>query len=1163
MKKNLKILILEDDQHDADLLNRELKKSGLSFTSAIVQTRAAFEDALLTFNPDLILSDYSLPSFDAATAFRIKQNKFPHIPFIIVSSIIGEENAVELIKNGVTDYVSKDKLFSLLPKINRALTDAEERKEKEIIAEKLKVQAAALIFVNKELVFQNEEKENRASELVIANKELLFQNEEKEKRAAELVIANKELLFQNEEKEKRAAELVIANKELVFQNEEKENRAAELVIADKELAFQNVEKENRAAELVIADKELAFQNVEKENRAAELIIASKELLFQNEEKENRAAELVIANKELLFQNEEKENRASELVIANKELLFQNEEKENRAAELVIANKELAFQNEEKENRAAELVIANKELIFQNEEKEKRAGELVIANIELAFQYEEKEKRTADLIIANEKLNKSAELLQKNLKEIFYYNYALDESAIIAITDQKGIIKKVNNNFCKIAKYSEEELIGQDHRIINSGYHTKEFIRDLWVTIANGQIWKGQFKNKDKNGNFYWVDTTIVPFLDEQGKPYQYLAIRVDITNRKEAEEYLVQYTAQLETANKELAFQNEEKEKRAAELAIANKELAFQSKEKENRAAELVIVNKELAFQSKEKENRAAELVIAYKELVFQYDEKENRAAELIIANNELGFQNEEKENRAAELIIANKELAFQNEEKENRAAELVIANKELVFQNEEKENRAAELIIANKELAFQNEEKENRAAELIIANNELGFQNEEKENRAAELVIANKELAFQNEEKENRATDLIILSGDLKVQQEELKTANKELHENAQLLINQEEKVRIINEDLLLLNQQLEERVEQRTKALAVSEKQFRDMMETIPQIAWTNTIDGEATFFNQRWYDYTGLDYDNSKGWRWLSVVHPDDLQSTLDEYKLILKNNAGGEFQNRKRRTDGIDRWHLIRLMPIKNEDGKVQLWTGTATDIHELKLLQQQKDDFISIASHELKTPITSLKASLQLLNRIKNEPTADMLPGLIEMANKSLEKVVILIKYLLDASNVNEGQLRLNQKLFTLSHVINECCHSFSIEGTSAIITEGDMELEVYADAERVNQVVINFVTNAIKYAPQSKEIRIRIEKVNEMAKVSVIDKGSGISTEKLAHLFDRYYRADNSGSQYSGLGLGLYISAEIIKKHGGQIGVNSELGNGSTFWFTLPTKHSA
>lgn len=418
---------------------------------------------------------------------------------------------------------------------------------------------------------------------------------------------------------------------------------------------------------------------------------------------------------------------------------------------------------------------------------------------------------------------------------------------------------------------------------------------------------------------------------------------------------------------------------------------------------------------------------------------------------------------------------------------------------------------------------------EKSIADEKLKFQ-------AAELLTANHELLLQDKERDKYT--------------QELRLANE-------LLTEQREKVKSINQELSQLNTELEYRVATRTKALAESESRFRNMMETIPQIAWTNSVKGDVDYYNQRWYDYTGLEPAQNTINHFTKVIHPDDFKETLNQFGLLHQQLDGGEFQIRLKREDSAYRWHLIRLMPIKNVEGTLLQWVGTATDINELRILQQHKDDFISIASHELKTPITTLKASLQLLDRMKNNPSR-MLPNLVNQANKSLEKVYMLIEDLLNTSKANEDQLQINPRKFNLLKVIKECCDSLPANANFSINVKGDATLEVHADIARTEQVLINFVNNAIKYAPDSKVIEVSVESLIGMAKVSVIDRGVGILPQNLRFLFDRYYRINHGGSEYTGLGLGLYICAEIIKKHNGTIGADSELGVGSTFWFTLP-----
>ena len=390
-----------------------------------------------------------------------------------------------------------------------------------------------------------------------------------------------------------------------------------------------------------------------------------------------------------------------------------------------------------------------------------------------------------------------------------------------------------------------------------------------------------------------------------------------------------------------------------------------------------------------------------------------------------------------------------------------------------------------------------------------------------------------------------------MKVQQVALQRANEKL-------LEEEAKVKVANLALSALNKELEVRVANRTNALAESERRFRTMMETIPQIAWTNDIQGEILFYNQRWYDYTGLSDENRGASDAYDIVYRNDRKTFIAHVKSILDNGGEGEFQIRARRADGLYRWQLIRMIPVLGDDGHIQVWVGTATDIEELKQLQQHKDDFISIASHELKTPITTLKASLQLLDRLKDNLVSPMVPLLIGKANRNLEKVNALIEDLLNATMANEGKLQIHKKMFNIRDLIEESCDHVRSEGVYKINTDGVENVEVFADAIKIEQIIVNFVNNAIKYAPKSLEIIIHTEEIDGQLKISVTDMGDGIPQNKLANLFDRYYRVNAGETQYNGLGLGLYISAEIIKQHHGTIGVNSELDLGSTFWFTIP-----
>lgn len=260
------------------------------------------------------------------------------------------------------------------------------------------------------------------------------------------------------------------------------------------------------------------------------------------------------------------------------------------------------------------------------------------------------------------------------------------------------------------------------------------------------------------------------------------------------------------------------------------------------------------------------------------------------------------------------------------------------------------------------------------------------------------------------------------------------------------------------------------------------------------------------------------------------------------------------------DGTKIW--CQVTSILFTDNGETLGYTIIEDITERYNLRMQREEFISVASHELKTPMTSLQATVQIINKMVNQETriTDKLISLADSAERNIKKLNHLVGDLLNSTKIEQGQLTLNKNTFVLAEVIDSCCCHIQLKGGQRINLVGNHALRVTGDQHKIEQVMVNLLNNAVKYAPESDEITIRVEHVDSVAKISVSDKGSGIPAESLTKLFDHYYRVDENKRQISGLGLGLYISSEIVKRHGGEIGVISELGVGSTFWFTLPDK---
>ena len=556
----------------------------------------------------------------------------------------------------------------------------------------------------------------------------------------------------------------------------------------------------------------------------------------------------------------------------------------------------------------------------------------------------------------------------------------------------------------------------------------------------------------------------------------------------------------------------------------------------------VVIVARDIAEQK-----WALNLGVANKELAHQNDEKEKRAAELVIANKELAFQNDEKEKRADELIIANKELLFQNDEKEKRAAELVVANKELAFQNDEKEKRAAELVVANEELAFQNKVKEKRAAELVIANEELAYQNNEKEKRADELIIANKELQFQNKEKAKQQ----IATKELEELSYAAKLASQyslsliEASRDPLVTINTNGKITDMNEALVnitgmtrneLTHSDFFDYFTEQQKAREVYQEVFEKGSVADSPLTLRHK-EGKLTdvLFN-------GSVYKDDKG----NVVGVVIVARDVTDQKRIA--------------SELIEARIFAELATEIAEEAKINAESATIIAENAVKAKQQ----FLSNMSHEIRTPMNAIIGFTKVV--LKTELTTKQKEYLnaIKMSGDAL---IVLINDILDLAKVDAGKMTFEKRPFKMKSSIAAMLHLFETkiqEKNLKLIKEYDNKIPdvLVGDPIRLHQIILNLVSNAVKFTSKGKII-VSVHLLHEdedkvIIEFAVTDTGIGIPKEKTGKIFENFQQASSGTSRlYGGTGLGLAIVKQLVEPQGGSIRVRSTVNEGSTFSFTL------
>jgi PAS domain S-box-containing protein len=368
----------------------------------------------------------------------------------------------------------------------------------------------------------------------------------------------------------------------------------------------------------------------------------------------------------------------------------------------------------------------------------------------------------------------------------------------------------------------------------------------------------------------------------------------------------------------------------------------------------------------------------------------------------------------------------------------------------------------------------------------------------------------------------------------------------------------------------------------LRESREQFRAIADTMPHFVWSARPDGYIDYYNERWYEYTGMPRTPNQGWNWKLYIHSDDLDRTVAAWERSLANGDAFDVEYRVRRgSDGSHRWFMGRALPIRGDRGEITRWFGTCTDVDEQRRLaaardallatersaraqvehaMRQRDEFVATLAHELRTPLNAILGWTQMLRRPADP---DVMARGLEVIERNTRAQAQVISDLLDIGHITSGKIRLARDAVHLLGIVRA---AVSVVRPAAeakgvrIDATAEPDAAVRGDAARLQQITWNLLSNAVKFTPPGGAIDVVAQRVDQTVELRVTDSGEGIAPEFLPFLFDRYRQADGSATRvHGGLGLGLSLTKHIVELHGGSIQAFSEgQGRGATFIVRLP-----